>query len=153
VRQKGKTYQGKPCKRGHVGTRRVKGGDCVDCVKERSRERWAKDPAFKEKWLARRREAYATEGGRKYRKEHNLRSNYGLTIEAYDDMRQMQRFMCEICDREEWEVGQLVVDHDHSTGRVRALLCMTCNLALGGLRDDPVIAENAARYLRKHCRL
>lgn len=42
------------------------------------------------------------------------------------------------------------VDHDHTTGIVRALLCGPCNSAIGHLRDDPKIAEAAARFLHEH---
>jgi hypothetical protein len=44
----------------------------------------------------------------------------------------------------------LSVDHDHATGRVRALLCHVHNTALGMLQDDPKMAEEAAAYLHRH---
>lgn len=42
------------------------------------------------------------------------------------------------------------VDHNHITGRVRALLCGRCNSALGLLRDDVAIVRAAANYLEEH---
>lgn len=42
----------------------------------------------------------------------------------------------------------MVVDHDHSTGVVRGLLCRQCNVGIGNLKDDHEIVESAARYLR-----
>jgi hypothetical protein len=39
------------------------------------------------------------------------------------------------------------VDHDHKTGRVRALLCGGCNKGIGLLKDNPVIIEKALEYL------
>ena len=50
---------------------------------------------------------------------------------------------CVICGSE----GQLVVDHDHVTGKVRGMLCNHCNRGLGHFRDDPVLLEFAAQYL------
>lgn len=50
---------------------------------------------------------------------------------------------CVICG----DAGQLVVDHDHSTGKVRGMLCNHCNRGLGHFRDDPTLLEFAAQYL------
>jgi hypothetical protein len=43
----------------------------------------------------------------------------------------------------------LAVDHDHTTGQVRGLLCIRCNRAIGNLRDDPDLAIRAAAYLKR----
>ncbi len=50
---------------------------------------------------------------------------------------------CVICGAEE----QLVVDHDHATGKIRGMLCNHCNRGLGHFRDDPQLLEFAAQYL------
>ena len=50
---------------------------------------------------------------------------------------------CVICGTEE----TLVVDHDHTTGKVRGMLCNHCNRGLGHFRDDPTLLEFAAQYL------
>lgn len=50
---------------------------------------------------------------------------------------------CVICGTH----GPLVVDHDHSSGAIRGLLCNHCNRGLGHFRDDPELLEFARQYL------
>lgn len=54
-----------------------------------------------------------------------LRQKYGLTLEDYDKMLNSQNGVCFIC--KERKRRRLAVDHDHSTGRIRGLLCDVCN--------------------------
>ena len=73
---------------------------------------------------------------------------YGLTREDYAVLLEEQGGVCAIC-REPCATGQtLSVDHDHATGRVRGLLCRTCNLGIGHLRDDARLVASALEYLR-----
>lgn len=68
-------------------------------------------------------------------------AKYGLTEELYDAMVIAQEGRCAICE----EVPErLVVDHDHMTGKVRALLCPQCNRHLGIHERH---AENFEAYL------
>ena len=54
---------------------------------------------------------------------------------------------CVICG----SVNNIVVDHDHVTGKVRGPLCQHCNFGLGHFKDDPELLELAALYLRGQC--
>lgn len=74
---------------------------------------------------------------------------YGISAEAQEALLLQQKHLCALCGRPPGK-KRLSVDHDHETGRVRAMLCGACNLALGGFRDDPELCERAARYLRDH---
>ena len=72
---------------------------------------------------------------------------YGLTVEQYEALNEKQESKCAIClvpDK------RLHVDHDHKTGKVRSLLCGTCNRALGLFKDNPSILRAAASYLELH---
>jgi len=70
-------------------------------------------------------------------------------------MLKAQNRKCAICGRDETathngRVKQLSVDHDHVTGRVRALLCGGCNAGLGAFRSDPAALAAAIAYLKRH---
>lgn len=83
------------------------------------------------------------------RREANLKQ-YGLSIQQFEEMVQAQGGLCKVCRRPpDGRWGTLQVDHCHTTGRVRGLLCVNCNQAIGLLQDNPEYAREAARYLRK----
>ena len=77
---------------------------------------------------------------------------YGITLEEYEEMLDEQGGTCACCDAEPSERdrgGRLAVDHCHETGRVRALLCQGCNLAVGHLKDDLNRARALVTYLAR----
>ena len=81
-------------------------------------------------------------------REWRLKNLYDLTAEAYDAMLETQGNSCDICAKS-FEDFQPVVDHDHETGAVRAVLCTNCNTGLGQFFDDPEILKKAIDYLAK----
>ena len=76
------------------------------------------------------------------------KAKYGISRSEYEAMALNQKGLCAICKREPLE--SLRVDHDHSTGKIRALLCATCNAGLGQFHDDPEIIASAIEYLNKY---
>lgn len=90
-------------------------------------------------------------GGKKVadRRSH-LKRKYGMTIEEYDAMLEAQGGGCFLCGRAPREDISLHVDHDHSTGMVRGILCFCCNNALADFREDPALLAKAAAYLSWH---
>lgn len=57
---------------------------------------------------------------------------------------------CKICETHESEFDKrLAVDHCHKTGKVRGLLCSSCNTSLGKFKDDPEILRRAINYLER----
>lgn len=75
-----------------------------------------------------------------------LRQKYRITIDDWDAMREAQGGGCYLCGLEK----ELHVDHDHGTGVVRALLCVSCNTGLGRFGDDPGRLRAAAEYVERH---
>jgi hypothetical protein len=94
---------------------------------------------------------YAESGKKRIadRKSH-LKRKYGLTIEQYDAMLAAQAGGCAICGEPPRDDIELHVDHDHTTGAVRGLLCFRCNNAIGDLREATELFEAAAAYLDRH---
>ncbi|MAE81456.1 MAG: hypothetical protein CMB80_01880 [Flammeovirgaceae bacterium] len=97
-----------------------------------------------------KRVAYAKE----YRKKHpdrtkrtNLKVKYGISLEEYNDMKERQQGKCAICGKHEDSLKKsLCVDHCHSTGVIRGLLCDTCNKFLGFYEK---LKGQCELYLRK----
>lgn len=70
-----------------------------------------------------------------------LKWNYGITIEEYARLEESQGGVCAICKNPERHVRngkpvKLAVDHNHTTGAVRGLLCVLCNTLLGKIEAD-----------------
>jgi len=86
---------------------------------------------------------------RAQRRRHRLKQRYGLRPSSFERMSESQRGACAICGGPPGEQG-LHVDHDHKTGKVRALLCFECNSGLGKFREDPQLLAAAIAYLEHH---
>lgn len=80
------------------------------------------------------------------RDQHRLK-RYGLTPEAFAALLTEQGSRCAIC--RSLMVEEVIVDHDHETGRVRGLLCRPCNSGIGHLGDDPARVRAALAYLEE----
>lgn len=76
-----------------------------------------------------------------------LLKSYGLTLEGYDAMVLERQNKCDICSS---EVVKLVVDHCHTTNKVRGLLCSQCNVMLGMAKDSIENLRRAIEYLGRN---
>lgn len=82
------------------------------------------------------------------RRRATLKYKYNITPEEYARLRAKQADSCAICGRHESELRvSLNLDHCHSTGRFRGLLCGNCNRALGLFGDNPQLLQRAVKYL------
>lgn len=80
-----------------------------------------------------------------------LRKQYNLSLEQYNQMLEKQQGCCAICKRPGAQFKRrLCVDHNHKTLKVRGLLCLPCNTALGALQDSSELLRIAAQYLDIH---
>jgi hypothetical protein len=81
-------------------------------------------------------------------RDNQLLRLYGITLEQFNDLVKLQNDKCAICqtdnpgNKKNWNV-----DHDHKTGKVRGLLCWSCNSGIGKLNDNPALLLKAAIYI------
>jgi hypothetical protein len=86
-----------------------------------------------------------------YRRKYELKSRYGLTLEAYKQLIKNQDGKCAICGEIAQDtLSSLFVDHDHITGKIRGLLCIRCNAGIGFMQDNSDICRKAANYLEQN---
>ena len=114
------------------------GSYCKSCANERARfqyEQKRQDP----EWYRLQQEK---------ERDRHLRRTFGITSQEYDQMLHLQGGKCAICHTTECKSGYaLAVDHCHTTGQIRGLLCRDCNTSLGKFNDDITILRQAVRYL------
>lgn len=87
---------------------------------------------------------------------YNLKINYNLSQNEYQEIFDKQQGQCPICgtpllNRFTDQLGESsVVDHNHSTGQTREILCTHCNKGLGCFKDSVTSLHKAIKYLEKH---
>lgn len=84
-----------------------------------------------------------------WKREQNFKVRYKISIEEYEQMLVFQNKKCQICD-ETLEPKKTVVDHCHTTGAVRGLLCYNCNNAIGFLKENIRAALKLIDYIYKN---
>lgn len=116
---------------------------CIECDKKRKKEYYTTPRA---KAIARHTFL-----------KNFLKRTYGITLKDYKQMLKNQDGKCAICKKEEsltdfrsGKVRMLAVDHCHSSGQVRSLLCRRCNQVLGVVKDDIDLLSTMIDYLTFH---
>jgi hypothetical protein len=91
-------------------------------------------------------------------KSIDLKKRFGISLEEFELMLESQKHVCAICghpersiDHRTKRVRSLAVDHCHTTGKIRGLLCSDCNTALGLLKDNPETMANMIIYINSTC--
>jgi hypothetical protein len=124
--------------------------------KQWSEERKAKHRESMKKWKKKNRDKVLNQKKRYYTKNkdkwvvqrHKIERKYGIKEEDYKAMLEDQEYCCAICGNHfNTQKRRLAIDHDHKTGKIRGLLCDSCNLGLGSFKDDINILQSAIIYL------
>jgi len=132
---------------------------CKQCRNKRNLEYFTKHPEVRAMHNARnkeKRKLYYSDPIRKLKyKNKDLLYSYGITLEQYEAMLKSQNSVCMICKKEEVHrnnqntgVSRLSVDHCHSTGKIRGILCTKCNTGLGSFKDNIELLTKAIQYLK-----
>lgn len=125
-------FTGRPCPNGHVAARIVTSAQCRQCKRDRNN-----------------RPSEAVKASRAKRGPgYHLARTYGLTVEDVKAMLEQQGGNCATCVRP--LMGKPHVDHCHTSGKVRGLLCGSCNRALGLVRDQVDVLSRMIDYLQAH---
>lgn len=82
--------------------------------------------------------------------EAKLKYKYGIDLIDYEIMFDEQGGVCAICKKPQTRGTRLFVDHNHHTGKVRALLCYKCNTMIGLANDNSEQLRAAVAYLEAH---
>jgi len=139
---------------------------CKRCHAASGRARFEKDPEKKRTqarahYRRNRAELVAKQTERRFGKHRAtvlasqrtawLRMAYGLSREDYARMLAEQGGMCAICKATEpgGRSANFHIDHCHTTGKIRGLLCCRCNQGLGAFRDNVEILKAATEYLQE----
>jgi DNA-directed RNA polymerase subunit RPC12/RpoP len=155
---------GAPINRAKRGMRRF----CVPCGKKRNSDKhnviqiarnaaWRAAGSPKEKTCSDCGRNYHGYCARCYAKKNRkrlinagLKSRFGITLERFDEMIVAQCGRCSICGRPMTSGKGACVDHNHTTGKVRDLLCLECNHAIGLMKENPDRMRSAADYVERH---
>lgn len=120
---------------------------CKDCRKQSSRG-WSK--ANPEKVKETKRNARKKEGYQSLSRCYILNHRYGITLDGYDTLLEEQDGCCAVCNVKQSDKSyHFHVDHCHTTGVVRGLLCSPCNVFLGVIKDDTDALKRAINYLER----
>ncbi len=114
--------------------------------------KFADKPETKEKAKRRYLQRSRAPGFKEKNKEHKLQRDYGISLNEFREMIAKQGDRCALCQRPFKEIfskhaGSPVVDHCHTTGKIRGILHRSCNAALGLIGDSLEAAQNLVRYL------
>lgn len=82
---------------------------------------------------------------------NHLKRVYKIDATTFEAILQVQGGGCAICGETKCSTNKrhLCVDHNHKTGAIRGILCDTCNVGIGNLKDDVKLLRNAIAYLQR----
>ncbi|MDA5282343.1 endonuclease VII domain-containing protein [Streptomyces sp. Isolate_45] len=111
---------------------------CPQCKEIKPHSEWESNKSSSDGWASYCRLCRAQRNRASY-----FKRKYGITEAEREEMIAAQGGLCLLCREGPAEH----VDHDHQTGKVRGVLCFSCNAALGQFKDRPDVIRRAAAYV------
>jgi len=108
---------------------------CKECRRTHAKQKYKSDGVYREIKAQKRM-------------DRHKRATYGISEAEYVAMLAKQQNKCTICNNLDPSGKRLAVDHCHTTGIIRGLLCCNCNRAIGMMQDSPDLLIKAAEYLK-----
>lgn len=121
---------------------------CPDC--QTNTDDWSVSASYCRPCNTERARAWALanpDRARRNSRDAQYKRKYGISLDEYETLAALQDFKCRLCEQENPE-RLLVVDHCHSTGAVRGLLCDKCNVSIGRLGDTIESIEKVLAYMK-----
>ncbi len=115
----------------------IQGQPCRKCQSARAKKWRENHPEVLKQWRQKQ--------GRLYTQGSHLLNRYGITKQEYANMLERQHYRCLGCQQDISK--NATVDHNHTTGVVRGILCQTCNFALGSAKEDRATLRRLTAYL------
>lgn len=124
-------------------------GACKKCLNKMAKKKYWENP---QKERDKKNAQYHADPS--VTRRSTLKKLYDITLEDYNALALQQKGLCAICNKppirnNQFKGEQLVVDHNHNTGKIRALLCARCNLAIGQFKHNIDLLKKAINYLRR----
>lgn len=131
---------------------------CKECRKKYNRAHRVEKTKYNKKYwqtnkiklVEHSKEYRQTEKGKLACRRRDLKKSFGITLGEFDLMAENQNGICAICGNININGHRLCVDHDHETGKIRALLCDHCNHLLGCAKENVIVLQSAINYLHNH---
>lgn len=135
--------------------------ECKSCNLADKRRRYQADPAKYIGMVARwqranpdrvrdtRRKRNAHPERKRKQRDAYYRRTFGISADDFDALLREQGGGCAICACVPERAASFHLDHDHLSGTIRGILCLSCNQGVGKFRDDAALLERAAEYVRR----
>jgi hypothetical protein len=134
------TFDGKPCRVCEGTLRYLSNRKCVACRKQ----------AVERHFTPAKRKEYKDRYRGRYQQKTRTQKILNMSHDTFALLMARQDGKCAICKQPPKPGKRLFIDHCHSTGHFRGLLCGNCNTGIGMLRDDPALIRAAVDYLENN---